>query len=497
MYNPPEDTSSEQQFHPISCKNCKRLHKTCNKRYPTCSGCEWRNIRCEYEKPKRVTNKKKTKSEVTSIQWIANTEQKTSDNMDPLSDWIEIRKYIDQYFTILHEIKFIEKEELELYMLRSDNSAQLPNFKQIRALFYCIVAHLTQILALECADDSLNRAVEAVREFFNEYSNFYVACSYGLLALVEVGYGRVKNARFYLKFVDFYMDELAKEDRNNYYVVNLQKLQIVVCVDAKFDSSVSCVVRDWFYILGKYIGIELPKEWKDFIVQEIDENNYILFIQMLQALIQIGKLNLKDEKTVRFYNETADMLYHGIRIRILTEMNKSPELVEESALKIVHLTESDMFSVSPGFLSNSIAASAKVILHIVRLIEMGHRKNCDEFSIHGPINYFQILSKIYRGLQIMGKRFRKVFLLQGSTIKEIEIILNQYSLNSPLTRVDMNNISSENSGPSITEFFQIISANKDTSEYERMQYERNVFNILQHIQLPNSKPTSNYPPMGL
>ncbi|EFC36321.1 predicted protein [Naegleria gruberi] len=59
------DENIQNGFYSISCLNCRKSHRSCNKQFPTCSDCFERNQECIYECPKKKGRKKGSRNQKT------------------------------------------------------------------------------------------------------------------------------------------------------------------------------------------------------------------------------------------------------------------------------------------------------------------------------------------------------------------------------------------------------------------------------------------------
>ncbi|EFC42063.1 predicted protein [Naegleria gruberi] len=526
LSSPSPGTIDEEkpQFHPIACNNCKRLHKCCDRALPSCSGCKWRKVECVYEEAKkgasRIRKKKKSNNDgKITFQMENSSFNETCNNLisinnltinsgsiitnssiggngsnisagvgvggnlyQTINEFAEMRKYLDIYEEMMSEIWVINPKELETYLLSKDDS--LPNCKEVKAMFMAIKAQIEQeTLASPTADESARKARDALSKIFDEHSNFYVASAYAYLACYEIGCGKLKTARFYLKFVEFYLDENPIDDlKATKYQINLKKFKQVLTCEAKSENTAMGMLKDWHEIAEKHIGVKFPKEWSMILDQKLTESTYVIFIQMLDAVISICKgMMMKNQRVSGTLNDIAEIVGNGLKIRIYTEMNRGKDKIEECALKITTTTESGQLSFSPSFLIAPIAAACKIHLQIVKLIEKGDRKNCDVSSPLGAIDYYQVLSKDLRALQILSKRYKGVQLFHHNMIKEIETIIERKqfynALNECITNqsfspptVDLSKIESAN------EFFQYISNLNDLTPTTEREDE----NLVQH-----------------
>ncbi|KAL9658689.1 hypothetical protein ABK040_005845 [Willaertia magna] len=81
VIDPSEDTTNPN-FHPIACKNCRKVHKRCDKKLPSCSNCIRKGLSCEYATPKKKGRKNVEKKEKKK----SSKQSKTSTSSDDLNE---------------------------------------------------------------------------------------------------------------------------------------------------------------------------------------------------------------------------------------------------------------------------------------------------------------------------------------------------------------------------------------------------------------------------
>ncbi|KAF0976685.1 hypothetical protein FDP41_003980 [Naegleria fowleri] len=517
-----EENNATPGFHPIACVPCRRLHKRCDKKYPSCSKCLSRGVTCEYKIPRKkgriakpkgqqqsnsVTNLEKqdkndnsnntnsNKQEQNSTSSLSyqvglfnSSEQMHSSTNKLLTNIVQTestpyaqgttrnqpekhldkRKVLDLYYNVFTEnMIVIERKEFENYlsMRTSTNSARdeeeeiinslneteiMPNKKEVYVLFLCIKAVCEQRVGLvDLAEETGKKARDALSKIFDEHSNFYVACAFAYLSIYEAGCGRLKTAKYYLNSLNFYFDELTEEEEQNMtpYQRNLKKIRSFVNICAKNDQGVLHLLKDWPGVYEKILGITLPTEWKTILSQDLTVNNYMAVINVVEALLKVVRLHITKSGTVKnlkVYDMGQTFVSNGVKIGILSAVNRGKELIEECALKITLATELELFVFVPPPIVAHCVAAAKVHLHIVKAIENGERQNPEIGMIPsitggeptlGTIDYYEILSKDLRALNILAKRYKKVSLFHKSLMNEMEDIIQRKHIMSAMKRV--------------------------------------------------------------
>ncbi|KAG2385726.1 hypothetical protein C9374_003541 [Naegleria lovaniensis] len=381
---------------------------------------------------------------------------------------LDKRKVLDIYYNVFTEhMIVIERKEFESYLSTrtSSNSARdedeeiitnfnetevMPNKKEVYVLFLCIKAVCEQRVGLvDLAEETGKKARDALSKIFDEHSNFYVACAFAYLSIYEAGCGRLKTAKYYLNSLNFYFDELSQEEEEHMtlHQKNLKRLRSFANICAKNDQGVLQLLKEWPGVYEKLLGITLPTEWKTLLAQDLTINNYMAVINVVESLLKVVRLHIIKSGTVKnlkIYDMGQVFVSNGIKIGILSAVNRGKELIEECALKITLATELELFVFVPPPIVAHCAAAAKVHLHIVKAIENGERQNPEIGMVPsvsggeptlGTIDYYEILSKDLRALNILSKRYKKVSLFHKSLMNEMEDIIQRKHIMSAMTRV--------------------------------------------------------------
>ncbi|EFC45363.1 predicted protein [Naegleria gruberi] len=438
-----------------------------------------------------TSNTASTSGGTSIINGGSNHHQKT--NRPHLDD----RQVVELYFGNLHNnMRLIEKSELEKYLF--DKNSILPGREEVIAMFAAMKATWEQSLGYEGAEETAKEARTLMGLLFDEHSNYYVACAYGFLAYYEVGCGRFKTARFYIQCIDFYFKEMSEQETQNMtlYQSCLKKFTTYLTMLSKTSGNMIETTLDWVELYEKYMGISLPIDWKLMVSQDLTEFNYMAIIKVIEVILDIGGIHLKDSPglTLKNYTVVSSIIFHSLRIKMLTSVNRERDKIEESALRIIEATESEIFIILPPLVVTPIMAACKIHLYIVTLIEKGERKNCDESSPLGPIDYYMVLAKGLRAVKLLGKRFPRVNLYHRNMIQEMESILEKKafynSLSELINSFNTHSMPSSYKVPgfeSNSQFFRFISNemtsnNHQPSIEQRRLYENSISTLLSEIQ---------------
>ena len=130
------------------------------------------------------------------------------------------------------------------------------------------------------------------------------------------------------------------------------------------------------------------------------------------------------------------MIMHAMRISILSRVNKGKEIIESSALAITLLTENEQFILAPSFVVPHVVLATTIHLQIVKSIEKGERENIEPVQFPNETNmfevelidYYDLLGKDLRAINILASRFKKVELFHLDLMREIEEIMQRRSI---------------------------------------------------------------------
>jgi len=386
---------------------------------------------------------------------------------------LDKRKVLDLFYNVFNsETPIIERKEFENYLASKSNNTKeddidevtndndvMPNKKEVFALFLALKAICEQRSGMpDLAEESMKRARDAISKIFDEHSNFYVACTYAFMSIYESGCGRVKTARYYLQSVNFYFDEMSEEEQNSLTVFqkNLKRIKGFAVVCSGNDTHLSSLLKDWPNLFEKALGIQLPSEWKAIISQDIGITNYLPILKIIDAMYHMLRLYIaksRAEKNVKIFDMAAPIVMGGMRIAILNTVNRGKDIIEESALRITLCTENELFIFVPPPIVAHVAAAAKVHLHIVRSIEKGERENPEvtmvpsitygKESTLSTVDYYEILAKDLRALNILSKRYKKVALFHKAMMQEMEDIIHRKHLMKALTMFSKHSLNED------------------------------------------------------
>ncbi|EFC38080.1 predicted protein [Naegleria gruberi] len=469
-----ETTSSEENFgqsyeekpeekdedlHPIACIRCRKMHKFCSRHKTGCERCKAKGIVCEFRESKRVRgssdnleDKKRKKpnspSETESGQsdeselFVAPDASLTKSFPKHFSKPLAINCY---YWMICDINVIVEKKEMEKYILHNFGTDTITK-KEMEAFFYSAKALVEQFVGLcDIAEESAQKSKKKLALLIDQEPTHLIASTYYNLALYEIGTGR-KISSYYLHCAKFrYMNKTALE------VSNMNDCEIMLQRSIGFlehlvidEQDVTQMTKSFPALFQHASGQSLPDSIALSLQEEVTQENCFNFIKLGEEMAKLIITSTKNrackqktEKQMVTYDKALNFLQnifcYGVRIGILVKARCNINMIEESSLKITYLTMNEFFGVASVFMIPFFALAARVHLQIVKSIEDGTRNNF-EMGI-GPddkpvqIDYYDILAKDYRALNVLGRRFKRIQVCNQKLLSTIAEILNNRNKN--------------------------------------------------------------------
>ena len=445
----PTSTQSEATLHPIACIACRKSHKKCDRLKPSCTKCQQRGIQCEYRNPgKKGRIPLDPEAKKFKLFLLQQTNQQETNQYKPYpiggsetsseQKHLDRTKVLDLFYNIFGLTNpVIERKQFE--QLLSDGK------DDVKTMYLAIRAMCEQHVGLnELAEDSIKQTRSRLTSSFDQYSNFYIVCAYLFMSLYESGCGRMKTARFYIRSVDFYFEEMSIEESMalTTYQINLRKLLAMAQVWIGNGDHLA-MLKEWSLLLEKH-GIQVPTECRTLLEQDVSIENYIAILKTVELLVELSyqkyqSSSPKSEKFFDLFKLAQPIIISSFRIAILSHVNRSRNIVESNALRVTQSTQHELFNMMPPVVVSHIVLASRVHLDICRSIQRGERENpvlmeVPITSIFGDnattlelTDYFQVLEKDFRALRILSIRFKKVSLLYGDLMEEIEQVLYEHN----------------------------------------------------------------------
>ncbi|KAG2385447.1 hypothetical protein C9374_003262 [Naegleria lovaniensis] len=299
-YLPPNSIvyHSPVALYPIACSSCRKQHKKCDRKIPSCDRCIQKGLTCTYKESKRIStttnassvsandspsegtqqaaavnakkrnSRKRKKNQISSLDMhqvvgslvqnpsqseernatsprfsssnhsgTASSRHLISQNLNShkfYEEGLSKRQVIDCYYSFACDgFPLMDREDMEQcpenyldYLTRpSDHSIlgelnqdemECPEGQQANSNF----KHLQELVALflsvkavcemrcgmtEVAEKSAKLARNAICNYFDQHERFLVATTFSHLSQYEILNSRITNAKFYLQFVAFYL----------------------------------------------------------------------------------------------------------------------------------------------------------------------------------------------------------------------------------------------------------------------------------------------------
>ncbi|KAG2378577.1 hypothetical protein C9374_008216 [Naegleria lovaniensis] len=479
-------TLENEEIHPIACVQCRRLHKRCDKKMPSCSKCLSKGLTCTYAEPKKKGRTKGSSSSSASstnnhhassapyITTDAYSQQNQQHEMNSVNTELRISPGssdssnsasstcnnhqsltmppqnqqgplsavgsasapsfpVDATSNLLRSVKMsiidayyevvclgyplIERDELEKFMFGQDYA----NNKEMLAFVYSLQGICQQRFGYaDLAYENITKASQTLKQFFDEYSNYYVVATCSMIAYFYVGEGDSKKARFYNHFVDFYLKELEQpfnEIQKNLYWV---KLLIDYLSSPNFPFLLPDEMLDFF---KQVLNEDMPEEWK-FALYDFPNTTKSNVEERISICHMIGK-RLDKRRTSSYaasviYDIIQGCMNVGLEIALLAFVDTIyfRQKIFDLIVKFTNITENEYFVFSPPVVVTYLVISIKILLEMEKVVDSG------ELNTNG-INYYSLLLRNYHALNVLSKRYRKVNNLYGDVIEQLNVVLQK------------------------------------------------------------------------
>lgn len=325
---------------------------------------------------------------------------------------------IDAYYEIVSlGYPLIERHELEKFMFGQDYA----NNKEMLAFVYSLQGICQQRFGYaDLAYENITKASQTLKQFFDEYSNYYVVATCSMIAYFYVGEGDSKKARFYNHFVDFYLKELEQpynEIQKNLYWV---KLLIDYLSSPNFPFLLPDELIDFF---KKVLNEDMPEEWK-FALFDFPNTTKTNIEERISICHMIGQ-RLDKRRTSSYaaaviYDIIQGCMNVGLEISLLAFVDTIyfRQKIFDLIVKLTNITENEYFVFSPPVVVTYLVISIKILLEMEKVVDSG------ELNTNG-INYYSLLLRNYHALNVLSKRYRKVNNLYGSVIEQLNAVLQK------------------------------------------------------------------------
>ncbi|KAG2392259.1 hypothetical protein C9374_012511 [Naegleria lovaniensis] len=389
--------------------------------------------------------------------------------------------------TIQDNIKTVKLNTLQTYSEIICMGNPLFEMKQLEEMMFLsldelctnrkdILSFLLSIQALceqrfgytDFSEKSIARAKQILSHVYEDCDNQYVACTCVNFALYFAGEGNKQKARYYLSRVDNFISELkiyangripnlqeALKVRQQHcmgsdvvlilknfliykYVTDLVASQMNPLPDAK-------TVEETFSLL---VGLSLPQEFKKTVEYNNLEDPNVLEdrIKGMEAIYNLIHISCKQGVASDFIQSIYDfvriVVVSGLRIAFIAlakpevsslnvdaTNNKWSILLEQSALHLSELTQSELFHFVSPLLTPFFLLAFNANLEIAKSIERGERNNHGPFPsfdevtrikglnelypiqkvLSPSVDYFQVVERDLRALRLLSTRYKYVY----------------------------------------------------------------------------------------
>ena len=453
-----------------------------DKKLPSCTRCINRGSPCEYKEPVfKKSLEEREKSNSTNIENITPIVSMFNSKDESTTTAIHSIKQntIEAYCSIICcGGPPFRQQDLEKYLLMGPQ--ELLSRQDILAFLLSVQGLCEQLFGFpDLAEESMNRARNILSQVFDDFDNPFVACTYCHIALFNVAEGNIKKARGYLNYLEHFiinwksrisfsaLDTPSSPFIDTGYgismnVSNLRLLKMVV-------ELVSCEthpvpdVETIERLTMDTLGLRMPDEWKDHLkwytlldTKKVEER--LQAFELVVSLIHYALTPIQSDIPMRLHSLNFVFTFNGIRLFVLLLAGvaampdnvscQHPEyarLLEYAALCINKATESDLFPYISTYQLSYTLVAMKVNLEICKMIDRGERQNnrpvprgfgdnidaiiskdVPLFSESEVIDYYTIVAKDLRALQILSKRYRYL----GRYTNELSEFLSKRTLDS-------------------------------------------------------------------
>ncbi|KAF0978618.1 hypothetical protein FDP41_002438 [Naegleria fowleri] len=473
-------TKASQSVHKLSpkaCMGCRKAHKRCSRQLPTCSRCQSKGLECIYEESSNNHNYQQPYYLASSSLVRTNSIGNNNNNGNTINNHPYSFHRSNDRNLLQDSIKKVKLNTLQTYSEIICMGTPLFEMKQLEEMMFLsldelcnnrkdILSFLLSIQALceqrfgftDFSEKSIVRAKQILSHVYEDCDNQYVACTFLNFALYFAGEGNKQKARYYLSCVDNFISELkiyangrnlqeALKERQqtmgsdvvlilkNFlvfkYVTDLVASQMNPLPDSK-------TIEETFSLL---VGLSLPQEFRKTMASNTlqDPNMLEDRIKGMEAIYNLIHISCKQEVASDFiqsiYDFVRQVVIGGLRIayialakpEVSTDVNKWTILLEQSALHLSELTQSELFHFISPLLTPFFLLAFNANLEVAKLIERGERSNNCPFPnfddmtrieglhvmyprqlAHSVVDYFQVVERDLRALRLLSTRYKYV-----------------------------------------------------------------------------------------
>ena len=352
------------------------------------------------------------------------------------------KQIIDLYYVMIcdHYI-IVEKELLEKYILNEEITDQQPLKKEMNAFFHSIQALLEQRFGFcEIAEKSAKKSRDLLSKIFDQVSNYYVACCYSSLGIYEIGTGRGKLAKFYIKTAKFYFDGIELEKLNNSERLLLELISVMELM-IEDDLGTNKILKDFPSYFYMATSTSVPQQFLEKIPQQVDLSNLETYLEVIcQSLKEFFISKAKSTRSqfdLIWYsagsNYYFEIVHYGLKLLFLIQ--NCPEYrseIEQTACKITLLSDSEYFPFTTFAAIPYFTMASRVHVQVAKEIEKGLRSNLS-------YDIYSMITKDYRSLHVLKSRYKRVNVVAGSVILEMEEILKKRDI-EPIAQAEHNSV---------------------------------------------------------
>ncbi|KAL9646072.1 hypothetical protein ABK040_007951 [Willaertia magna] len=455
-------SSGNEEYFSIACVNCRKLHRKCNRKLPSCSECLDRGKECIYRTPKKKgrtkgsknkpkavndnssinggekRNAKNSRSEPYPTQLCKSSNHTTNNNMNHnlnpniqmneilISDLIK-RRTVDLYFDLISVGRpVIKKTEIEKY-LYSTTTESLDN--SMKALLYSIQAITDQRLGqLDTSEISYKEAKRALGGLFDSLSNIKVRATYGLLALYTAGEGDDITTHFYLHALKSFTDNFLEDDvKMTEQQRAIQDLFCKATLCSKFNNleDINTMWNGFKEFFMFKSEVTMPVEIEMVLRSGVNFDTLPILLKLADIMNRVMEVNnthfALTQQQKNIVDILSDIITDATKILFYVVVGYDSKEICKLADKITERTTNEWFPYCPATVTHFVAVAAHVHCHYYERIELGLKSN--EITKEEELHYFDVIAKDLRAMKLLNTRYKRIQKYYSNILKRLDYIL--------------------------------------------------------------------------
>ncbi|KAG2378665.1 hypothetical protein C9374_007813, partial [Naegleria lovaniensis] len=380
-------------FHSIACQPCRRLHRKCDKKLPSCS---------EYAPSEQLPSSSSspheshssptaTNGKSTKLSLVRKSTHPYTEINQSLLDGVVKRRTLDMFFDKMHGIGcgILSKEKVEKlaleYLANPEDDASSPydnvNYKThsmkngVRCLLYSMQALCEQQMGFrETSQLAYREARKSLGSAFDDLDNFYIKVSYSLLSSYLAGEGDDATAKFYLNALNYaiqntstnYMSEGCQSISDEDEMTSLIALMNKNSLCCRYTDIHDLKIWDGFDTIYRLkTRKQSPYELDKLLQKGVTPDDVPMLLKLISLLNNViegyAHANSFSASQIQFTLLLKDIVCFGAEIVVYLSIGiDEGETVENLANKIINLTERESFAFLPVAMTHFVSLAAYI-----------------------------------------------------------------------------------------------------------------------------------------